>query len=120
MHKKQYQTIIGLFMGLLILYFIFAREEFLWIAAALGFTALISDYSAGKIADAWHAVMHAVGFFLSYIILAFVFFAILTPLALAYRFFARTAPLQLRKKLSGTYYILRNHQFSASDFEKPW
>lgn len=120
MHTKQHQTSIGLLTGLVILYFVFAREELLWIAAAMGCIALVSDYYAGKIVDGLQAVMRAVGFVISRGLLTIVFFIVLVPLAALYRLFHHESPLRLRKKLAGTYYVIRNHEFSVRDFEKPW
>lgn len=116
----QYMTIIALMTGLTFLYFIFDAQPALWIAAALGCITFVSPSLAQKIVSAWQAGVHAVGFFLSYSILTIVFFLILTPLAIMSRLFVTESPLQLRKKSGGTYYILRNHRFSTSDFEKPW
>lgn len=117
---NQHATIIALMVGLTFLYFIFDARPALWVAAALGCIALVSPRLTQKITSAWHAGAHAVGFFLSYAILTVVFFLILTPLAIMNRLFAAESPLRLRKKSGGTYYILRHHRFSASDFEKPW
>lgn len=116
----QHTTIIALMVGLNFLYFIFDAQPALWVAAALGCIALISPRLTHHIVSVWHAGAHAVGFFLSYSILTVVFFLILTPLAIISRFFVTESPLQFSKKSGGTYYILRHHRFSASDFEKPW
>lgn len=118
--SHEHTTIIALMVGLTFLYFIFDAQPALWIAAALGCITLVSPRLTHYITSAWQALIHAVGFFLSYGILTVVFFLILTPLAIMNRLFAAQSPLQLRKKLGGTYYILRNHRFSAPDFEKPW
>lgn len=117
---NQHTTIIALMVGLTFLYFIFDAQPALWIAAALGCIALVSPRFTHHITSAWQDGVHAVGFFLSYSILTVVFFLILTPLAIVSRLFVAQSPLQLRKKLGGTYYILRNHRFSAPDFEKLW
>ncbi len=120
MNNASYTAIIGLMTGFIILSFIFQAHQFIWLAAGLGLIALVFPSYAHRIACAWRAIMRGIGFCMLYSVLIFLFFIVLTPLAILYRFCARTAPLQHNKKTSGSYYVSRNHFFSASDFEKLW
>lgn len=115
-----FNAIIGLMTGSMMVSLITGMREFVWIAIGLGFIALVFPSYARGIALLWRNVAHGIGFLILYIMLTGLFFIILAPFAVLRRFFVHSAPFQLKKKISGSYYLFRGHSFNAADFEKPW
>lgn len=117
-NKNDHQTILVIVAGLLVLYFIFKINTFLSVALLLGLAGSLSNYLASKIAWLWLKIAEILGMIMPKVILAFVFFLILTPIAMLYRLFKKNG-FQLRKN-TASYYAERNHQFCAMNLENLW
>lgn len=95
----------------------------LWLNLAvsvLGIAGLIKQSWAEKIVKAWLYIGEKIGWVNSRIILSFIFFILLSPLAFFYRL-SKKNPLQLKKLADGeSYYITRNKTFVQKDFERPF
>lgn len=116
---KDYQNILAIVVGLLVLSLVFNVKELAWVAVLLGLATLFSNRATAIIAELWLKLSEAIGFVISRIILTLTFFVVLTPLALIYRLFKKDS-LQLRRSLKNTYYFDRNCQYSAKDLINPW
>jgi len=117
--EKALETVLTIAMGLLVLSFVFHTKWLVVGAILLGIVALASKFLAGKIAWLWLKLAEGLGFVMSRVLLAILFFVVLFPVALLSRIGAKD-PLQLKKKAGGTYYADRNHRYEAKDLENIW
>jgi hypothetical protein len=117
---KQLETILVIAAGMIGFHFIFKRVEFLYVALGVAVLGLALPIAAKYIHLGWMGLAKVLGFINSHILLGAIFFFILTPLALLRRVLSRKDELQLRKKVSGSYFTTRDHTFEASDLENPW
>lgn len=117
--EKKLETALVLVVGLLVLHVIFKHEGFLLAAQIIGALCILSEHVLTLIAWAWTKLALALGYINGIILLTLIFFLILCPVAFLYRF-KNKDPLQLKKKLSGSYFITRNHTYTAQDLEKMW
>ena len=117
--EKSLETVLTIATGLLVLSFMFHTKWLVVAAILLGIVALASKFLAGKIAWLWLKLAEGLGFVMSRVLLAILFYAVLFPIALLSRIGAKD-PLQLGKKEEGSYYAERNHPYEARDFENIW
>ena len=112
--KEQYKTLLVLVGGFALIAW---RFHNLYIAIADGsilLAGLVSPYLLEKITDAWMWIGEKIGALMSRVILSFVFVFVLSPLAIVYRAFGR----KKRAENQVTYFVERNHTYSAEDLEK--
>ena len=88
------------------------------VAFVIGLTGIFIRPLAIKIAWLWHKLGDMIGFFVSKMVLAIVFFIILLPIALIYRLIKRDT-LMLRNKYN-SYWINRNYKYTKKDMENVW
>jgi hypothetical protein len=93
-----------------------------WITYVLScsvfFTTLLTTFTPGVFGPlnrAWHQLGLLMGKIVSPLVLGFIFFLILTPLALVLRVFGRD-PLRLKKSSARSFWIQREPQDTAGDF----
>lgn len=113
LRKEQFKTLLVLCGGFA---FIAWRLHSWYIAGADALVlaaGIVSPFLLGKITDAWMWIGEKIGAVMSRVILSFVFVFVLSPLAIVYRAFGR------KKKEEGTsYFVERNHTYTAEDLEK--
>ncbi|MCS6933521.1 MAG: hypothetical protein NZM35_00020 [Chitinophagales bacterium] len=89
-------------------------------ALLIGIVGLFFKSLQARIAAAWMWLAEKIGSVMNKIILAVIFFLILTPLALLARAArGRRRPLQINRS-PHTYYTPRHHRYTARDLERPW
>ena len=119
-NKKALLTVLIISVGLIGCYFIFNKLFLLILALLIGLVGLISLKARMVIVNTWIRLGKALGYVNSRIILSVIYFFILTPIALLSRIFSKDK-LQLKRKNSDeSYFIKRDHEFQAQDFENPW
>jgi len=119
MKKNKYlEACLTISMGLLLLWFLFEIKLLLIIAFVIGIIALFIEPVAKGIAWFWYKIADLLGLVISKIILTIIYYALLFPIALLYRLFNKDQ-LQLKKK-PDTYWVNRNHKYSAKDMENVW
>ena len=111
--KEQYKTLAVFAIGFLLISW---RIHSRYLAIAIGVISLgglISPYLLGRITKAWMWIGEKIGAVMSRVILTVVFFVFLTPIALAFRVFSK------KKSENGlSYFIERNHTYTAQDMEQ--
>ncbi|KAA5539795.1 SxtJ family membrane protein [Adhaeribacter rhizoryzae] len=117
--EKKLETALVLVVGLLVLHVIFKYESFLLAAQIIGALCILSEHVLTLVAWGWTKLALALGYINGIILLTLIFFLVLCPVAFLYRF-KNKDPLQLKKKSSGSYFITRNHTYTAQDLEKLW
>jgi hypothetical protein len=114
LHRSQtLEAAISLALPLLIFYVLwFPLLPLVYLAGSVLLLALFSVPPVPWLLKKWMGLLHWVGILNTKIILALVFFLVLTPIAWIYRLSRKTAP-----KRDSTF-SERNHTFSAADFER--
>ncbi len=112
--KEQYKTLLILCAGLALIGWRFHWWYLTIGAAVLLVSGLISVSLLQKIADAWMWIGEKIGAVMSRVILSVVFVFVLTPIAVLYRAFGRKS----RKEKRLSYFVERNHTYTAADLEK--
>ena len=116
--NKSLETSLVLTTGFLILFLIFGNIWLLYAALALGIVGIFIKPVAKYIAIAWFKLADILNFVVSKVILGILFFIILWPVSMLSRIFNKDK-LQLKKSEKSTW-ILRNHNYSASDLKNIW
>ncbi len=109
-------AIIAITGGLLVFYLIYRLNILLIIALCIIALGLTSTYLSSKISWLWMGLAKVLGYVNSRILLGFIFFMILTPLAVTRKLFNR----KIKKTKPSSVFFERNHTFIAADFEKPF
>ena len=117
---NQAQTILSIVVGFLALHYIFGGEYFLPAALAIGVLSLISNGFARLISQAWAKFALVLGRINGNILLTFIFFVFLTPVAFLMRIFKKGDALKLKKQNANTVYVTRDHTYTKSDLANIW
>ena len=122
MSKNKYiETSTILALASLIIIGLLARRPFLSVYIAILFLVigLFIPPCARIIHHVWFKVVELISLVNSRIILTFIFFFVLTPLALTRRLFKRQDALNL-KAVKKSLFKDRNHTYIAEDMVRPW
>ena len=122
MNKNKYiETSTILALASLIIIGLLARRPFLSVYIAILFLliGLFITPCARIIHQVWFKVVELISLVNSRIILTFIFFFVLTPLALTRRLFKRQDTLNL-KPVKKSLFKERNHTYSQDDMTRPW
>jgi hypothetical protein len=120
--EKELETILTICVALVVIFLVSKNHHHYWltISVILGFIGMFSKYLASKIAWAWMKLSEGMGAVSSKIILSFIFFVFLFPIAMLSRLFGGKSSLQLKKVEGNSYYFTRNHKFEAKDLKNTW
>lgn len=107
--------------GLVIIHFIFKVQHpyFLIAAAAIGVVSLAIPAAGDLIVKGWYKIAEILGAINGKILLSFVFFIILFPVALFAKM-GRKNPLGLKREAKDSVFVSRNHKYSPKDLEQVW
>jgi hypothetical protein len=117
---NQAQTILSIVVGFLALHYIFGGIYFLPAALIIGIFSLLSDGFTNLISKAWAKFALVLGRINGHILLTFIFFVFLTPVAFLMRMLKRGDALKLKKQEAKTVYVTRNHTYTKSDLANIW
>jgi hypothetical protein len=106
---------------LLIAYFKFRRESLLLGALVLQILVMTVPGIFSRVAVVWLGLSNAIGAVMSRVLLAIVFFLVVTPIGVARKLFGKD-PMRLRAFKAGDTSVMlpRNHTFTGGDLEKPY
>lgn len=113
------KTVLTISMSFLILYMIKGFNWSLYASLGIGLIGVFSMYVSEKIAIIWMKIAWLLSLLVPEILLTFVFYGILFPVAFLSRLFGKNDPLQLKNK-NTTMWIDKYKTFDNVDFEKPW
>ncbi|MFU8812109.1 MAG: SxtJ family membrane protein [Balneolaceae bacterium] len=105
--------------GLLLIGLIFDWFYVQLAAAILGVGFVFVPPFGNLVLKGWFKIAEGLGWFNSRILLSFVFYVFLTPLAVAFRLFGND-PLKLNGPPEKSVFDERDHTYTASDLENPW
>lgn len=119
MARKEIEAILVIVLGLMAVYFFSKNSWWLWLGFGVGVVSLIIPMVGNLIVKGWFRVGEGLGWINSRILLAVIFYGLLTPLALMYRW-TKKDELKLRKNESTSMFVTRNQKFTKADLEKMW
>jgi predicted membrane protein len=119
-HLETLKTITVLILACLIAHLIFGAKWLLWIAILLCVGNAFESRITAAIAKYWMRLAFFLGKINSRIVLALMFFIVLTPIALLYRLFNRKAVDHFRKNNRSSYFDDVHKSYGQEDFEKLW
>ncbi|MFA5404015.1 MAG: SxtJ family membrane protein [Ignavibacteria bacterium] len=120
MKKEKYlETLITISTGFLILFLFFDIKAFIYVAIALGIISLFWRKAAEIISLLWLKLGEGMGFVVSKVILSFIFFFILFPVARVSRLFNKDFLLLKGDNLKSIFFEV-NRKYEPKDFEKMW
>lgn len=117
--EKNLETLLAISFGLLVLFLIFKIPIFLNIAVALVGVGIFSDYLSSKITWVWLKLAMILGIINGKILLTFLFFVFLTPIAFLMKLFSKPSFI-FNKSNTSSMFVERNHTYSAKDLENIW
>jgi hypothetical protein len=117
-NRKNFESIVVISTGFLILYLFFKLEWQLYVSLAVGVVSVISPVGHGFILWVWDKIAHILGWINTRILLSSIFFLFLLPIALLTRMVIKNL-LQLSKPTESTF-TNRNHTFTNNDLKNMW
>ncbi len=116
--SKQWETILVIVLGLVVVYWFKRWNGWLVAALAIGFFSLLIPAVAGGIYRGWDRLSLLMGEVSGKLLLTLVYILILLPLSLLAKWKGRSA---IRRKNGGiTYFPERNHLYRKEDLGQPW
>ena len=116
---KAKETVLGITVGLLVLYVVFRGRGFLYCALGIGLAGVFSYDLSGKIDWLWTRLARVMAAVSNSILLSLVFFLLVTPVALVRRWRKKDVMRRFDPKATSNFSD-REHGFTAKDFEKTW
>ncbi|RMG60526.1 MAG: hypothetical protein D6722_20815 [Bacteroidetes bacterium] len=117
--KESYRSLLSMVIGLILAALVFRAEWLLYGAAAIGLPAVLSPWLARRLAGGLAWLHEQAGKGLNLLLLSLVYLVVLLPLSLGYRLFSRRrSPFGSRE--ADSYYVLREHRYTAADLRRPW
>ena len=114
------KTVTVLTLALLVVYLIFEVQWLLWLAVLLTLGNVFESRITTALAGYWMRFAAFLGQINSKIILAFMFYGVLTPIAFLYRLFNQDKVDHFRKNRRQTYFEEVEKSYGPEDFEKLW
>jgi hypothetical protein len=116
--EKTLEAILVITTGFLLLFLINGKLWFLYIAFGAGVIGIFIKPLASLLAKGWFKLGELLGFVVSKVVLAVLFFIILTPISFLYNIFNKDT-LQL-KRTEKSLWVERNHGFGPDDLKNSW
>jgi hypothetical protein len=117
--QDRYKNILVIVTGLLALALIFKLYWLAVVSVAIGMVCIFSSAAARWIEWGWLKLAQGLGWVNSRILLSFIYFVFLLPIAWISRLFTKD-PLTLRKRKTSTLFVERNHLYTKKDLENIW
>lgn len=118
-HHSYLESILAIVIGCLILYISNLNLYFIYIALVLCLIGIISPFIANLIDLIWSKVIWFIGLIIPNLLLAFIYYLILTPIASLSKIFGKKNMLHLKNN-SDSLFINSNKNFTSKSFENPW
>lgn len=117
--KEPHKTALVICMGMLAVFMATKHNSALYTSLIIGAVSALSDWAAQKIEFFWMKLAWFLGKIVPNILLSFIFYVSLTPLALLSRLFGEKNPLGLKNTQNSTFKD-QTKTFNKATFEKPW
>jgi hypothetical protein len=116
--EKKLESLLIIAGGFILLFLALKLNWLLLIALLVALLGAISDFFADKITWVWFKIAEILGWINTRILLGFVFYVFLSPIAFFMRIMNKGA-IKLKKE-KVTYYAERNHTYTNADLENTW
>jgi len=116
--EKSLEAILVITTGFLIIYLFKPVSIFLYVAVSVGFIGVFIKPIATLLAKIWFKIGDLLGFFVSKVVLAIVFYLLVFPISVLYRLFNGDT-LNLKNSKSSLW-TNREHTYSKSDLKNSW
>ena len=113
------KTILTIVVGFLFIYLTSEWKPSLYIALFVGILGLSSDYLATKIERLWMQLAGVLSKIIPNVLMTFIFYFLLFPIALVARLLGEKDPLHLKNN-SSSLFKDTNKEFEKETFEKIW
>jgi hypothetical protein len=117
--QNPYKVILTIVIGLLFIYLLNGRTEFLYISCILGVVGLLSGSIALFLVKGWMKLAHILSFVFPPILLGLIYLLFLTPIAILSRWWRKDDSLALQNTSSTQFKEVKN-VFDPKTFEKMW
>ncbi len=120
-HRRRLEGLLSLGLVLLILSIVLDLRQLVTAAAVVIFLSLASETISTLVSAAWWGLTGLIGRVVSGVLLALVYFIIVTPMGLVRRLFGQGPPSLRPLPRDGEPALeVRDHPFGPADFERPW
>lgn len=119
MKNKTYQNILVICIGFLALFLLWQWQWALYVSFAVGIVSILSPFLAKKIVAGWELLALGLSYIMPNILLSFIYFLLLTPLALLARVFRKDPPISHKTPLKSNFKVV-DKKFGPSSLENPW
>ncbi|HHM20804.1 MAG TPA: hypothetical protein ENJ20_02165 [Bacteroidetes bacterium] len=116
--EKQLETCLVIATGLMVIWLISRKEEWIYAAVVIGVVGAFIPALAKWVHWLWYKIAEVMGGIMSRVLLSIVFFVFLFPIAVVYKLTNKDL-LQLKRK-KDTYWTKRDHRYSKKDLENAW
>lgn len=117
--KDRFEHILSLNLACILLFWISGKLFFLVSGFIIGLTPFLLPAISQKISKGWKHFGELLGKINGAVLLAIVFFLILTPIALIYRLGNRHKAFLINRKAQSTF-VVRNHEYKPEDLKNMW
>lgn len=114
--SNTYQSVLAIVLSLLFFYWLYQFKILLIIAIVIILLSLLHSKIAELVSKIWYVLANVLGLIMPKILLAIVYFLILTPMA----FFRKIFKSKKSKNSIYSNFIERNKTFVPQDFEQTW
>jgi hypothetical protein len=116
---KAKETVLVITVGFLLLFILFKKSIFLYSAVVVGSAGAISSYLSDKIDWAWNKLASVMGAISNRVLLALLFFFVVTPVGLVRRLWKKNRLTYFNDEATSNFSD-REHKFVKKDIENPW
>jgi hypothetical protein len=116
--EKQFETILTICLGLIVIYCITHTKYLLYLTILVGVSGLFIKKIAQAVTWLWTKLSEGLGFLSSKFLLAIIFYLFLSPIAFLFRLFNK-GQLNLKND-KDSLFKTRNHIYTSDDFENLW
>jgi hypothetical protein len=115
---KTQEVILVITTGFLLLFAIYKKEWMLFVALGVGLIGVFIKPLAALIAKAWFKLGDLLGFIVSKVILALLFYILLVPVSFLYNIFNKDT-LDLKRQTKSMWHQ-KDHQYVSNDLNNSW
>ena len=113
------KSILTISIGFLTIYLLSDLEWTLYTSLTIGLIGVFSDFLSEKIELIWFKIAWILSLIIPNILLTFIFYIILFPIAILSKVFNKTDSLKLKNN-STSNFTTCNKEFDKKSFENPW
>lgn len=113
------QTVLAITVGFLVIFMITKNEWLLYVSLVVGILGVFSNFMAEKIHVVWMKLAWILSLIVPNILLSFIFYLFLFPIATLSKIFGKKDPMGLKNTQSSLFKTV-NKEFDKASFEKVW